>query len=268
VVAAAGLAGPGATWLQCRDRWLAAGEETDAVYLVAGERDQDRRVAAIEALPWQPALILIGNDRQESIWSREEQRNLTVAEWAVKKIGERVACRVSNVGGGAAQREGAGHSAPPNASPTPGSNDIARRPAPDTRHPTRSTRTPNTSLQIVPGVFNGTDGEMEALAEYLELDTGIRSVALVTSPFHIRRVLDRFGVYSDREIEVRVVSAAAAWKDRAPWIVLGEMLKMARDRMGLSRTPGLSRGGWLMEGERESEQKATKETKKERGAFW
>ncbi len=78
--------GPAAHLLQVRTQWAGAAADTDIVYLVCGARAQQRRLQALQS--WfdqhQPddVRIWIGNDTQNSLWSRQHQRNLTRAEWA------------------------------------------------------------------------------------------------------------------------------------------------------------------------------------------
>lgn len=97
------------------------------------------------------------------------------------------------------------------------------------------------SVSIVPGVFTGTDGEMEALAGFLDGNSDIKSLAVVTSPFHFRRTINRLNEYLHNDIQILCVPASGKWYDRAPWTVLGEIAKMTRDALGWSRVPLLSR---------------------------
>jgi uncharacterized SAM-binding protein YcdF (DUF218 family) len=95
----------------------------------------------------------------------------------------------------------------------------------------------------VPGRFNGTDGEMAALAGYLRAHPEIRTLAICTSGFHVRRALWRLAAHSGGTgPTVVVICAYPSWKDRAPWTVLAELGKMGRDALGLSHAPLLSRG--------------------------
>ena len=204
------LSWPAATWLQGRGRWVGEGQVADAVYLVCGAQDQGRRLDAVvryvSGLPEDRAtnpLVLVGNDRLESRWSREEQRNLTMAEWAQRKLAERL--------------------------------DDAL------------------TIRTVPGVFYGTDGEMEALADYVDDAFDIDTVALATSRFHIRRCLKRFTTHAERDVNVLVVPARGTWHDRAPWVAASELLKMLRDRLGLARSPWVSRRGWMAPGKSQQE---------------
>jgi len=210
------LCWPVEIWLECRERHFAAGNSPDAVYLVAGARGQFRRIDALVNFigkygcagsvgtpGFAPMLVLVGNDRQMSRWSREEKRTLTAGEWGLKRIKN----RIQNTGTGAAGVA---------------SNAIS-------------------SVEIVPGIFAGTDGEMKALAEYLGGHREIRSLVIVTSPFHIRRSLGRLDLYLPSGINVLAVPAKANWVDRSPWIVLLELGKIVRDSVGLSKAPLLTR---------------------------
>ena len=230
------LSWPAATWLQCRGLWVGEDPFRGAVYLVGGERDQYRRIAALvsfvreadrrstprpagkrnadpaaslldaatEGTPGSacgPMVIWIGNDRSKGRWSKDEQCNLTVGQWAVKRVEAEL--QAGGISGGF-------------------------------------------SIIKVPGRFNGTDGEMEALASYWRSRADVGSVALVTSPFHARRAVWRLRRYAGEAAVIRVVCARAIFRDRAPWVVLAELVKMGRDRLGWSRVPLLSRGRWMM----------------------
>lgn len=217
------LAWPIGNWVQEREAWLSAGVDLDAIYLVAGAEDQDRRIEAIvsylDRLDAQSArqtdsgagypnqstsqrvhksadpAILIGNDTSEGPWHNSANRNLIMAEWAVKKM------------------ESADSSL-----------DAAR------------------SMEVLPGRFGGTDEEMEALAGHLASRPEIARLGLVTSPFHVRRAIWRLRTRLSSEIQVFAVPAKEKlWIDRAPWMVMGELVKMLRDALGLSRAPFLSR---------------------------
>lgn len=171
-----------------------ADRRPDAVYMLAGERDQDRRIAAVaaymERTPSNHVRFLTGNEMAVGPYSLSDQRNLTVGEWAVRKLAAL-----------------------------------------------------GVNVQTVPGRFNGTDGEMAALAGYLRAHPEIRTLALCTSGFHVRRSLRRLAAHAGGGgMNVVVVCAYPSWRDRAPWTVLAELLKMARDALGLSHARWLSRG--------------------------
>lgn len=196
------LAWPVESWLECRERQVQTLEFPDAIYLVAGAIDQDRRIDALISFYSNLAsnagvinsnmVVLVGNDRLKSYWSREDQVNLTRAEWGIKNIGSRL----------------------------------------------HSVEIP---IEIVPGRFGGTDGEMEALGNYIWNHRKVKRLVLVTSPFHVRRTLKRLAIYQPCSLDVKVITSRLKWSDRAPWTVLGELFKMGRDSLGFSRVPLLSR---------------------------
>ena len=206
------LAWPVETWLEYREKQAQRDGSPDAIYLVAGSIDQDRRIEALmnfysnlvsnagsASAPAHhssiaPMLVLVGNDRLKSRWSSEDQANLTRAEWGVKIIRGRIQNSVFS-----------------------------------------------NQLEIVPGKFGGTDGEMEALGNYLWNHRELKRLVVVTSPFHVRRTLNRLAIYQPPAVDVGVVTSKAKWTDYAPWTVLGELFKMGRDLLGLSRVPWLSR---------------------------
>ena len=80
------LIGPAATSLQLRTQWTREDATIDAIYLVCGARAQSRRLHALHE--WlhtnhpERMTIWIGNDTQNSLWSRRHERNLTRAELA------------------------------------------------------------------------------------------------------------------------------------------------------------------------------------------
>ena len=172
------------------------------MYLVAGAKGQQRRVAALLgfAAGGRDWVVLIANDTVIGRWSRAQQRNLTMAEWAQVTLAEQLSG--TGAGGGAVT------------------------PRPD----------------IVSGVFTGTDQEMELLSDYLAPRSELRRVALVTCPFHARRAVERLRLYADEGLQIGLVQVEPAAVDRLPWVVLGELAKLARDALGWSRVWWLSRG--------------------------
>ena len=196
------LSGPAATWLQERGRWVPGAGMPDAVYLVAGSRHQDRRCRALtnylRGLPSRAARptplprILVGNDQLVGGWSREDQRNLTRGEWAAKKL----AARAELYGWG------------------DGSDDAS-----------------GALVQIVPGTISCTDDEMACLAAFVRAQPEIRSIALATSPFHVRRAIARLEHHLGAGFEVYAVPIAQHWTDRAPWTVALELVKLARENL-------------------------------------
>lgn len=81
------LVGPAADALHVSHRTADPSQPWDAVYLVCGARAQQRRLQALtqwmERSTHPPPLIFVGNDSQNSLWSRVHQRNLTRAEWGI-----------------------------------------------------------------------------------------------------------------------------------------------------------------------------------------
>ena len=167
--------------------------------MLAGERDQDRRVEAVERLiaAWtnHAPVVLTGYEHACGRFERNAGRNLTVSEWAVLKLQARKA-----------------------------------------------------DVTLVNGIFNGTDGEMRALATWLADRPEVKRLSLVTSPFHARRAVWRLGHHLQHPIEVTVFLPPEEWKDRAPWTVLAELAKMARDAAGLANAPFVTRKGWGRKG--------------------
>jgi uncharacterized SAM-binding protein YcdF (DUF218 family) len=98
---------------------------------------------------------------------------------------------------------------------------------------------PPPEIRIVPGRIWNTDAEMQALAAYCAAYPEIRALVLVTSPFHVRRTM----ACHRRHTRLPAYAAAprADWRDRLPWVVLLELAKLARDRLGLTHAPLLSR---------------------------
>lgn len=207
---------PVATWLQYREVWITDDATVDAIYLVAGSHEQDRRINSIVlflsgrkndfdlarkgeggrtngSLP-----ILIGDDKQRSRWSGEEQRNLNKAEWAVKKLAEKPPVQHLREGG-------------------------------------------CITIKVVPGQFNNTDEEMAVLAGWLKEQPAIRTLALSTSLYHLRRVVWRLRKYLDRDLTIVALKGQPALHDRLPWVVAGELCKMARDATGFSDSKLLCR---------------------------
>ena len=86
----------------------------------------------------------------------------------------------------------------------------------------------------MPGTFSNTDGEMEALATYLKAHPEIQSIALVTSRFHVRRLLQCYDRHIGQSPTVSIIPGVSYWKNRAPWIIIGEYAKLLRDKLGLT----------------------------------
>ena len=200
------LCGPGGTWLQSRETWADPDDNCDALYLVCGARAQDRRITALVewtqhvelGTPNSELRILIGNDPQKSLWCRKHQTNHTKTEWAEEKL-------KSETGGQRSEDEES-------------LNNSAL----------------SSPIVIVPGTFSNTDGEVAALAQYLKDHPEIQSIALVTSRFHARRLLQRYDKHIGQSPTVSIISGVNYWENRAPWIILGEYAKMLRDQLGLT----------------------------------
>jgi len=213
-----GLCGPGATWLQIRHEWADPAQQWDAAYLVCGAQAQNRRIAAMTGWLAQTAsqashearaplpTMLVGNDPYEGLWCRQHQTNHTRTEWAVEKLETWLASHT---------------------------NTITHRDAPPSHAPRSTDHSPR-SPTVVPGEFLNTDGEMIALAKHLEVHPEIQSIALCTSRFHGRRLLQRYRKHIGDHPRVGIIPGVGYWGNRAPWIVLGEYLKLLRDRLGLT----------------------------------
>ena len=240
------LCGPAATHLQSRDTWADPAEDWDAVYLVCGARAQDRRIRAlcrwiqkqadirsqkpetgeeIKDLPL-PTLhsplptILVGNDPQKSLWCRQHQTNHTRTGWAEEKLKAEI---------GKLKLRGEQR-----ARPEDGNTNISAFCFPISALP-----------RVVPGNFRNTDGEMAALAIYLKAHPEIQSIALTTSRFHGRRLLQRYRKHIGDHPSVGLIPGTPHWENRAPWRVLAEYLKLLRDQLGL--TNQLTRPGGKVE---------------------
>jgi len=266
------LCGPGATWLQVRHKWANPSEGWDAAYLVCGARAQDRRIAALTKWLSQPTshiqhpTILIGNDPQKSLWCRTHQTNHTRTEWAEEKLKAEIGklkleinsrplppqmdTRGGNVTGEFLLRNPPVTFTPPASVESPNNfalNHFVPSQQSTSNHPVNPVQAPPTShlthptISIVPGTFHNTDGEMAALATYLRAHPEIKSIALVTSRFHGRRLLQRYRKHIGDHPTPNLIPGSAYWENRAPWIVLAEHLKLLRDHLGL--TSHLTRSG-------------------------
>jgi len=202
------LAGPCGTLLQVRGlRVGASGRAVDAVYLVAGANAQDRRVGGL--VEW---------------LKLQDQEGRSAAGDPLILIGnDTQISRWSR----AHQR-----------------NLCMTEWAIEKLYDGRGTT--NLPLAVVPGIFHGTDGEMTALSAFLAGQTHIQHVALLSSPYHLRRCVNRLRSHLTRDVTLSVIPIAGSACDRYPWVVVVEWLKMLRDWAGLSRGPMMSRG-WFME---------------------
>ncbi len=188
-------------------------EPPDILYLVAGARAQQRRVAALAGYARELAQgrqpddsipeVWIGNDFEITYWSKLHGRNLTRAEWAVLKLRDHL-------------------------------GDIADR------H----------DLRIVPGRAWGTDGEMRALAAALRrreqfmdgvADRPRTRLTLVTCPSHSRRAASRLRAHAPDTLAIHGVTTPDHWREWMPWVTFAEWAKIVRDAAGLSGAPLISR---------------------------
>ena len=88
------LSGPVATWQHGSELRPPPGLVPDCIYLVAGERDMGYRMKSLVkyatelrvAHPGATGLMLAGCNKTIGRYSREDGRNLSVCEWAVKDL--------------------------------------------------------------------------------------------------------------------------------------------------------------------------------------
>lgn len=195
------LGGPAANWLQLPHRQADPAQPWDAVYLVCGARAQQRRIRAL-------------------------------IEWLARTPSPPPVILVGND----PQRSFWSHDHQRNLTRTEwGVNALeqwhrARYAALDAPP----------AIQVVPGAFSNTDGEMQALAAFLRRHP-YRRVALVTSRFHARRAVARLENRTPEIFDIAIIPGAPNWENRAPWIVAAEYLKLLRDTLGHAQTPLLSR---------------------------
>ncbi len=199
-----------------------------------------------------PPTILIGNDPQISLWCRKHQTNHTRSGWALEKLRSEIGGQRSEVKGlpspplmdtripATPVDESPNNFAPNHFALSQQSTSSDPSCSIPSRSPLQSSA-PRPPTSVVPGNFHNTDGEMAALAAYLKAHPEIHSIALATSRFHSRRLLQRYQKHTGNHPNVGIIPGIAHWENRAPWIVLGEYLKMLRDRLGL--TSHLTRSG-------------------------
>lgn len=84
---------PVAAWLQARECWVADDARVDAVYILAGNSGSARArgVAAWLQGGGRAGRILLSHDDAKGSWSRRDQRNLTMGEWALRRTNEALA---------------------------------------------------------------------------------------------------------------------------------------------------------------------------------
>ncbi len=185
----------------------------DILYLVAGARAQERRVTTLaryarelaRLTPAPSALpeIWIGNDFEIGYWSKIHGRNLTRAEWAVVKLGDRL--------GDAADRYEV-HIVPGRAWGTDGE---------------------------MAGLAEAVRHRIEALDN--RGDRPPRLVTLVTCPSHSRRVAARLREHAPRTLSIHVLKSPDRLREWLPWVTFAEWTKIVRDSAGMSAAPLISR---------------------------
>jgi hypothetical protein len=200
VLSVALLSGPGATRLQMRDRVADPNQSWDAVYLVCGARAQTRRINAL-------------------------------TEW-IEKTTSPPAILV-------------GHDPQPSLWSRKHQRNLTRtewgvETLKAWKQKMYGSSTNNPDIRVVPGHFDNTDGEMQALASFLK-HSPYRRVALITSRFHTRRVASRLAHYAPDNLEFAFIPGLPYWENRAPWIVAIEYLKLLRDALGGAQAPIVSR---------------------------
>jgi len=190
------LSWPAATWLEARECWAPAGSCVDAIYILAGNTSGARADGVVAWLQdgGRTGRILLSHDPAKGSWSRRDQRNLTMGEWALRNLSE-----------GLVQ---AGLDVP---------------------------------VEVISLDMRGTDAEVASLARLVDARPDVESIALATSRFHVRRTQSRAERYFDEA--PRVIPGDKTWDDRSPWVVGVELLKMLRDRLGLTRV--VSRRLWM-----------------------
>ena len=196
-----------ARWLQHRSAWLTHHAEVDAIYILAGAPSRTERMDAL--LDW-----IKHYDCRPATILIPEDRATGLIRSPQGNLLPVAHCQLERL-----------HSAYP--SSTPQTHIAAHK------------------VEIVPGHYHGTDGEMQALANYLEPNPSLRRVALVTSRFHIRRALRRARVHIGDLRIIGVLPARVTISDYVPRWVLMEYLQLLRDQLGFTNAPFLHRGWWV-----------------------
>ena len=198
------MMGPCADGLQSRRVWADSREPWDAIYLVAGARAQDRRIKALSG------------------WMANASTHSASGSVRVLIGNDPQAARYCT-------RHGTNHSR------TEWAQEILA-----TELASAHAALP---AEVVTGTFSSTEGEMQALRDYLQRHPDVKRIAMVTCRFHARRLLGSARRHNPCEsLAFGIVPALPCWEDRAPWIVLGEYVKRLRDVAGISGVPGLTRG--------------------------
>lgn len=196
LLASAGLA----QWLR-HPRCGVTDAMPDVIYVAAGAGEQERRIdALVDFLGAHPnrsvPAIWLGDDPEKNRWSRKDQANLTTVQWAQLYLSNRLSAI------GLSREESRGYSAAPPA--------------------------------IVLRKGHGTDAEMEALASRLAAMNNVSVVGLVTSPYHMRRLVSRFVSHNKVPVTLRLIPAPWCANDFMPWTTVPEVLKLIRDSAGLT----------------------------------
>jgi hypothetical protein len=189
---------PVAAWLEARESWLPPDVHVDAVYILAGGAggERGRGVVAWLVAGGRADRILLPYDDTKGRWSRADQKNLMMGEWALRQL---------------------------NAALSEAELDMP--------------------VEVVELDMRGTDAEVAALAELVEGRADLTRIALGTSRYHIRRTATRADEHFSEPSGM--IPGSATRKDRSPWVVGIELLKMLRDRLGLTRV--VWRGLWMPE---------------------
>jgi len=195
------ICGPLAGRLQMRESLAAPNRACDAIYLVCGARAQDRRIAALGRRLHE--LKVAGIAAPPILIGTDSQKN----RWCSRHQ----------------------------------TNHTVTAWAVEKLEPRLKNYSPAPRLIIVPGTFCNTDGEMRALGAWLGRHPEFRTVALVTSRYHARRAYERLRAHAPPALEIRIVSGIPYWKNRSPFKVTAEYLKILRDRYGLSYCPLIAR---------------------------
>ncbi|NQU38621.1 MAG: hypothetical protein HQ523_01580 [Lentisphaerae bacterium] len=210
-----------ARWLQQRSAWLTPLVEVDAVYILAGAPPRGERLDAVIAWARQydcrPATILIPQDPTAGLYPNKAGKPVTPAQWQTEQLQESLTSRRPH----------------PSDLRFLTSDFLPPPPRPHSRF---------ADIIVVPGYYHGTDGEMQALAAFLDPNPSFRRVALVTSRSHIRRALQRARTHIASPRILGVIPARNTLRDYSPQRVIPEYLQLLRDILGLTHAPFLHRG--------------------------
>ena len=205
-----------ARWLQQRSAWLGPLSEVDAVYIVAGAPKSEKRIGGV--LDWaceydcRPPTILVAEDPISTVRRLGADERIPVAVWQVERLTSELM------------------------SSSPHSNGRAEKPC---------NRPRCRDIIVVPGLYYGTDGEMQALAKFLDQRPDLRRVALATSRSHVRRALGRAHAHIGVHRIFGAIPGQCDPDDFTPRLVFTEAIKLVRDRIGMSQAPALHRAWWF-----------------------